>query len=151
MASTSPATCSMFCLKGESCTQQNPVFPFLSLAAAQSFPTQTNTPLACMKPSASRGRIKGSRKPPTPKTPRPPIHDVVEGNVYAKRTAGLQRGPAAAPFLPQQGIRPPRPRRVRQNDLHVNKPVGEPSDQANSFLPSDACLCRQPSCCTYSL
>jgi hypothetical protein len=38
-------------------------------------------------------------------------------------------------FLPQHDIRSPRLRRVRQNDLHVNKPVGKPSNQTNSSLP----------------
>jgi hypothetical protein len=42
-------------------------------------------------------------------------------------------------------------RRVRQNDLHVNEPVGEPSSQANSIItlrcmpvPPTFVLCMLP-------
>jgi hypothetical protein len=34
LLTTTPLSCSMFCLKGGKCTQQYPVFPFLSFAAA---------------------------------------------------------------------------------------------------------------------
>jgi hypothetical protein len=131
--STSPATCSMFCLKGESCTHQNLVFLSFRLLLSNPFlPKLTSClPVRNHRRRGEESKEAGSRPLRGRRDHRSTTSSA--GTSTPREPRACSEDKLLPLFLPQHDIRPPRPQRVRQNDMSDNEPVGEPSDQANSF------------------